>query len=256
VDDRKPKNTNNIDVRDMELEDLAEVYALGERLFRADSWPNLYRAWEEYELLSHYASDSDTCLVAEINDNIVGFILGSIIEKRRSSWTYGYVVWIGVDPEAKRSGIGTKLLNRVTERFIEQGARLLIVDTQANNTSAISFFQHHGFGTPRQHVYLEKNMSRDPRYANKLEAHRNEKRGEKKQDKKQEKQVGESKVKNKSKADTSKTAKTESSKPKKKTVSKPSKKAAAPKVTKKTPSAKTTKKSKPSKKKATKKAAV
>jgi ribosomal protein S18 acetylase RimI-like enzyme len=148
----------------MELEDLSAVFALGERLFTADLWPNLYRTWDEYELVQTFASDSETCLVAELDDRVVGFALGTLIDKRRSAWTYGYLVWLGVDPDLARRGVGKRLVNRLTEIFIDQGARIMIVDTEADNDPAVHFFRRHGFGNETRHVYMTKNLTSHPGY--------------------------------------------------------------------------------------------
>ena len=67
-----------VEIREMEIGDLADVYELGEELFTAERWPSLYRTWDQYELATHFAADSETCLVAEDNDKVVGFIVGSV----------------------------------------------------------------------------------------------------------------------------------------------------------------------------------
>ena len=74
---------SNIEVRQMEIGDLADVFHLGERLFTADKWPALYRTWDEFEVVSFYASDTDTCFVATRDGKVVGFALGNILEKER-----------------------------------------------------------------------------------------------------------------------------------------------------------------------------
>ena len=64
----KPKGHGAVAVREMELEDLPKVYALGEKVFTADKWPNLYRTWDEYEIVDRFAADGETCLVAELDE--------------------------------------------------------------------------------------------------------------------------------------------------------------------------------------------
>lgn len=156
--------TSPVYIRELELEDLPAVYALGERLFTAERWPSLYRTWDEYELAEFFASEADNCFVAEDDDDrLIGFILGTIIEKRRSAWTYGWVLWLGVDPEIGRGGIASKLLERITERFCEEGVRILLADTDPQNEPAVAFFEKNGFGHPRSHVYLSKNLSKEAR---------------------------------------------------------------------------------------------
>lgn len=156
-----------VEIRLLELEDLAAVYDLGERLYTAKKWTNLYRFWDEYEVVELFHSDGDTCLVAELDGRIIGFALGMVIEKRKSSWIYGYLVWLGVDQTVGRRGVGQRLLHRLTEIFIEQGARMMFVDTAGDNHEAIAFFEKNGFGGREGHVFFSRNLTRHPAYARK-----------------------------------------------------------------------------------------
>ena len=158
----KPRNsTGPVVVREMELEDIPRVFALGEKVFPADKWPNLYRTWDEYELVDLFASDGDTCLVAELDAAVVGFALGTMIQKRRSAWSYGYLLWLGVDQDLPPLGIGSKLFARIQDLFIERGARIMLVDTAAENERALAFFRKQGFGNEQGHVFLSKNLDEE-----------------------------------------------------------------------------------------------
>ncbi|RRQ20800.1 GNAT family N-acetyltransferase [Thiohalobacter thiocyanaticus] len=154
----------SLHIREMELEDLSTIYALGERVFTADKWPSLYRTWDEYEAVGLFSSDGEFCLVAERDERVVGFALGTLINKRKSAWTYGYLMWLAVDPDLKRSGIASQLVEALTATFIRAGARMMIVDTDAANEAAIGFFHNHGFGNEDKHVYLSKNLTSHPDY--------------------------------------------------------------------------------------------
>jgi ribosomal protein S18 acetylase RimI-like enzyme len=151
-------------IREMELEDLPLVYALGEAVFTADRWPSLYRTWDEYEPVTLFTSDGEFCFVAEFDGSLVGFALGSLIDKRKSAWSYGYLTWLAVAPEHARSGIASELVEAITEAYIRAGARMMIVDTDAENEAAINFFRRHDFGNDDRHVYLSKNLTGHPGY--------------------------------------------------------------------------------------------
>jgi ribosomal protein S18 acetylase RimI-like enzyme len=151
-------------IREMEIGDLPGVYDLGERLFSAEALPILYRTWDEYDVVDLFSADGETCLVAELEGRLVGFVLGSVIQKRRGAWTYGYLEWIGVDPACGRRGIGRRLFRSLTERFVGQGVRMIIVDTESDNRDAIAFFRSLGFGQEHRHVYLSLNLTHHPEY--------------------------------------------------------------------------------------------
>lgn len=156
---RKKKETVNL--REMTIDDLAPVFHLGEKLFTADTYPNLYRTWDEYEVIAYFQEAPEFCLVAEFKGKLVGFVLGTTISKKQSSWKYGYLVWLGVEPAFQSRGIAARLFNQFRNLMIEDGVRMLLVDTAAENLPAIHFFEKQGFEKPQKHVYLQLNLDSD-----------------------------------------------------------------------------------------------
>ena len=55
-------------IREMTIDDLSEVFHLGENLFTSEYSPSMYRTWDEYEITTLFNSDNDLCLVAELED--------------------------------------------------------------------------------------------------------------------------------------------------------------------------------------------
>lgn len=148
----------NVLIRQMEIDDLAAVFHLGEKLFTAKEVPNLYRTWDEYEVMSLFQSDREYCLVAETEDHIVGFALGTTVVKNRSAWKYGYLTWLGIDPSFHGQGLASKLFSRFRDMMISEGMRMLLVDTEADNLPALQFFRKMGFHCPQEHIYLSYNL--------------------------------------------------------------------------------------------------
>jgi ribosomal protein S18 acetylase RimI-like enzyme len=153
----------NIVLRQMELKDLPGVFKLGQRLFTAEDLPTLYRSWDEHEILELFRSDEETCLVAEDGEKIVGFALGCMMEKPRSAWRYGWLEWLGVASRYKRHGIARRLLNQLTQLFIDREARIMLVDTDEDNADALAFLRETGFGRETRHVYLSRNLDEHPK---------------------------------------------------------------------------------------------
>lgn len=148
----------SISVRPMEIDDLARVFHLGEILFTAEEVPNLYRTWDEHEVIDLFHSDPEFCLVAEENDRMVGFAMGTTVTKSRSAWKYGHLVWLGVEPEFHGTGAAEKLFNALLDLMLESGVRILVVDTEADNEAALRFFKKMGFSHPQEHIYLAMNL--------------------------------------------------------------------------------------------------
>ncbi|UZQ54753.1 GNAT family N-acetyltransferase [Trichothermofontia sichuanensis B231] len=159
---KSPEPAIGLLIRDMEIDDLAPVYHLGDSLFTSDLYPYIYRTWDEWEVIGLYNTDPEYCLVAEIEGELAGFILGSIISK--ASLTYGYILWLGVNPVFQRRGIADSLVDKLIERLINDGARFMMVDTDPENTPAVNFFTRKGFGDLRRHVFLSMDLSQHPYY--------------------------------------------------------------------------------------------
>lgn len=153
------QKVQQIKIRQMVVDDLAPVFHLGEKLFQPDSMPNLYRTWDEFEVIGLYNSDTEYCLVAEYQQELVGFALGTTISKAHSAWKYGYLTWLGVSRKYQRLGVAEKLFQRFRTLMLQQGVRMLIADTQAENLSALRFFRKVGFGNPCEHIYLSLNLA-------------------------------------------------------------------------------------------------
>jgi ribosomal protein S18 acetylase RimI-like enzyme len=153
---------SSVYVRELEIDDLAPVFHLGEDLFTSNSYPYLYRTWDQWEVIGLYNTDPEYCLVAEIQGQIAGFILGTVISK--ATWTYGYILWLGVSPDFQRRGVGDALVDKLIERMVEDGARFMLVDTDPANTPAVNFFNRKGFGNSREHIFLSMNLGKHEYY--------------------------------------------------------------------------------------------
>ncbi len=147
-----------LEIREMKIDDLAPVFHLGEQLFTSQEHSNLYRTWDEFEVTSMFQSEPDLCLVADLDGEIAGFAMGRTIEKSGSAWSYGHLVWIGVDTSKHRRGIGDNIFEEFRNRMLDKNIRIIVVDTQADNVSALNFFKKHGFTNATDHVYLSLNL--------------------------------------------------------------------------------------------------
>lgn len=154
----KKSLTPVIEIREMEIDDLAEVFHLGEKLFTSRRFPNLYRVWDEYEVTGLFQEEPELCFVADVDKKTIGFAMGTTISKARSPWKYGHLIWLGVDPAYHRSRVGTRLYNHFRDRVRGMGVRMLLIETDAENESAIRFFSKIGFAHPREHLYMTLNL--------------------------------------------------------------------------------------------------
>lgn len=147
-------------IREMTVDDFPEVFHIGEEVFTAEYSQSLYRTWDEYEITTLFNSDTELCLVAEAKGRILGFALGTTVKKHNSPWKYGYLVWLGVRRDTQKGQVGSRLFKEIKRRMKEQGVRMIIIDTSADNEPAVRFFQKQGFGDIQEHVYMTLNMAR------------------------------------------------------------------------------------------------
>lgn len=154
----EPKSPDDVKIREMEVDDLFHVWRLGESIFDREKMANLYRTWDPYCVTELFNTDSEFCLVAEVEDTeeIIGFSMGTTISKK--AWKYGYLEWLGVALDWQRYGIARKLFDSFRQLMQKSGARILIIDTQADNIPALRFFEKIGFSNPHAFVYLSKAM--------------------------------------------------------------------------------------------------
>ncbi len=151
---------HNIVVKPMEIDDIAPAFHLGEKLFTLSAMPNLYRIWDEYEIIDFYHDSSEYCFSAFADGKFVGFLLGTVIEKKTNR-KYGYLVWTGVNKEYGGMGVASMLFEKFKEVMVEENVTMIIVDTQADNHNAIEFFKGKGFKNPQDHIYLTLSLRDD-----------------------------------------------------------------------------------------------
>jgi ribosomal-protein-alanine N-acetyltransferase len=82
------------------------------------------------------------CLVAKSEREpaeILGFIIG---EHEGSS---GHIITLDVAPSARRSGVGTALLDEMERRLAARGVSQVELETATSNEAGVAFWQHHGY---------------------------------------------------------------------------------------------------------------
>lgn len=165
--ERKPKSkAPEAAIRQMDVDDIAPVYHLGNRLFTSEELPILYRTWDPYEVTGYFSSDPDLCLVAEVEERVVGFVLATTVEKEGTAWKkYGYISWMGIEEKYQGSTLARRLYRALERRLKEDGVRMVIADTEGSNERAVKFFGSQGFSPRVKHVWLVKTLGRQAKGA-------------------------------------------------------------------------------------------
>ena len=99
----------------------------------------------------------DGCFfVAEDNNALVGYVNGGTKEVLYRKSKYFEIENLGVSPDYKRSGIGTQLLETITNWAKDHGYQKIYLESYIKNSQAIAFYKKHGY--QEIDISLEKNI--------------------------------------------------------------------------------------------------
>ena len=144
-----------IQIRSLEKRDLPAIVGMEERqtgVARPDYWEKRIEISEA--IRPHWAS-----LVAELDNRVVGFVLG-----RAGEFEFGLpgtVAWIeiiGVDPVYRRRGIAVELVEQFVSSAEDHGIETIFTLLDPNHAELQHFFSRLGF-VPGKMVHYQKDLS-------------------------------------------------------------------------------------------------
>jgi [ribosomal protein S18]-alanine N-acetyltransferase len=124
-------------IRNMEAADLADVMRLETRAFGPETWTES----DFVELRSHL---DGTFLVAALEDRLMGYVCG-MVYAIGPQCVEGYVASLAVDPDCRRMGLGTALMDAIRRRFVERGVTRLALHVRNTNVAALELYHKLGF---------------------------------------------------------------------------------------------------------------
>ncbi len=109
-----------------------QAAALDQRLFSAECWSeaDFYTSLEDPDRLFFTAFEQDTFLGC-----------GGV----QISFEQGDILTVGVEPAARRKGVGSALLEAMIQAFRARGGRQLFLEVRASNEPARKLYEKHGF---------------------------------------------------------------------------------------------------------------
>ena len=97
-------------------------------------------AYSHLELQFYIRSRKSCTLIAEADDEIVGFVIGCS-EPRR----LGHIITIDVIPHKQRQRIGSRLLDEIERWLWDQGIEAIYLETPVDDAGAQAFYEKHGY---------------------------------------------------------------------------------------------------------------
>ena len=137
-----------VTIRPLSLENIKDIVRIEKRIEGKLGISNEERIEYLKEAARYNIERSDPMLSlgAELDDNIVGFIIGEI-----RIWEFGigektgWIRILGVDPDFQRRGIGRKLGEALLEHFERRGIKRVRTMAEWYTGDLISFFRSLGF---------------------------------------------------------------------------------------------------------------
>lgn len=152
-DSSRTRNTN-VQIREFAAHDLPEILsfaqtAFGRSRFYADRFlprklsDQLHQEWIENDC----AGRASFVLVAVADNRVCGLVAGlwDKMQEQLLSVKHGHVDLIAVRSDMHKRGIARQLMSAAIQRYVDHGAGIITVSTQATNLAAISLYQSIGF---------------------------------------------------------------------------------------------------------------
>jgi ribosomal protein S18 acetylase RimI-like enzyme len=128
-------------IRPVRRGDLDAVIAIDSQVTgveKCDYWRSVFRRY------GGEARPGARFLVAEVEGEVVGFVIGEVRDWEFGAQPCGWVFAIDVRPDARLTGIGTRLLQNICAVFRRAGVRKVRTILASDNTLILSFFRSQG----------------------------------------------------------------------------------------------------------------
>jgi ribosomal protein S18 acetylase RimI-like enzyme len=112
--------------------------------------------WAEW-VAAGAAGDTQVVVIAEDGDRWVGMVACQLLERPAGS---AWLTALWVDPDARRAGLGSRLIEAVADWARERGATTLDLSVTTNNEPAAALYVHAGFAETGRSRPLPSDPSR------------------------------------------------------------------------------------------------
>ena len=135
------KTEPEIEIRTIQSDDLDQVIALDAAITgiqKTDYW---------YELFHRYGirgGQQRHFLVGARGNQVLGYVIGEVRDWEFGSTPCGWVFGLAVHPDARQSGLGSRLLDAVCDGFRRAGVRTVRTLLARDNNLILSFFRSQG----------------------------------------------------------------------------------------------------------------
>jgi ribosomal-protein-alanine N-acetyltransferase len=118
------------------ISDLEALYQIERECFTTEAFSKL-------DLTYFLEGSNAVSLVAQINNAIAGFVIGSV--HRHDKKMAGRVYTLDVAVKYRRKGVGLRLLDEIERIFVKRGARICYLEARKDNLAALELYRNHGY---------------------------------------------------------------------------------------------------------------
>ena len=139
-------------IRKMELADVKSIARIDQKITKKNRslmWKSIVR--------KYLRLDGESCLVAELDGDVIGFMLGSIKDWMFGVEKVGWVETIGVDPKFMGQGIGKKMGEKLFAFFKKNDVTEVHTLARWDSSDVLAFFKSLGF-SPSDLISLRKKL--------------------------------------------------------------------------------------------------
>jgi len=125
-----------ISTRQATVNDLEKLYEIERECFTVEAFTK--------QLLTLLLQDSNSVsLIAQVNGEIAGFIIGLIQHIRGTK--SGHIYTMDVAIKYRRKGVGAKLLKEIEHIFAQKGVKVCYLEARQNNIAALELYKKQGY---------------------------------------------------------------------------------------------------------------
>ena len=95
--------------------------------------------WSQLQFTTSIENSNNLCYCRSLNGKTIGYLIAMLTLDTAD------ILNIGIDPDFKRQGYGTDLLNHLIEEFRKRKIGEIFLEVRAGNKSAIQFYKRQGF---------------------------------------------------------------------------------------------------------------
>jgi N-acetylglutamate synthase-like GNAT family acetyltransferase len=130
----------NMQIRKLKIEDAEEITRIYAAITRKPVSADFKRV-----VVDHACREDGACFVAEMNGQVVGFMISTILTAGFGMATSAWIATLGVSPDHMGQGIGAGMAEEIFTYYRSHGIENVYTAVRWDSTDMLSFFKTLGF---------------------------------------------------------------------------------------------------------------